>query len=84
MKNRSLTRRKFAASAAAGTVGAMIAGPVSATMNDRFSSPARLALNGGDPVRTEGWTRWPIWDPDTGEPMLEVLQRGKWWMRVMR
>lgn len=80
MKKRSLTRRNFVAGAAAGTFGAMMTGPVSAAILGGNASSKILALKGGDPVRTKGWTRWPIWDPDTEEPMLEVLRSGKWWM----
>lgn len=37
-----------------------------------------LAINGGKPVRTEGWLNWPVWDSDAEKPMLEVLRSGDW------
>jgi len=37
-----------------------------------------LAINGGKPVRTEGWLNWPVWNTDAEEPMLEVLRSGNW------
>ena len=37
-----------------------------------------LAINGGKPVRTEGWLNWPVWNTDAEEPILEVLRSGNW------
>lgn len=37
-----------------------------------------LALLGGEPVRSKNWLKWPVWDPDAEEPILEVLRSGDW------
>jgi len=37
------------------------------------------AILGGKPVRTEGWPKWPKWNPKTDEGrVLEVLRSGIW------
>jgi len=40
---------------------------------------ARLAINGGPPVRTKPFPAWPVWDTREKEALLEVLDSGKWW-----
>lgn len=37
------------------------------------------AILGGAPVRSKGWQKWPIWNPETDEKrVLEVLRSGVW------
>ena len=37
------------------------------------------AILGGKPVRTEGWQKWPMWNPATDEKQLmEVIRSGIW------
>lgn len=39
----------------------------------------RPAILGGRPIRTQGWQKWPIWNPETDEKLLlEVLRSGVW------
>ncbi|PTX64899.1 dTDP-4-amino-4,6-dideoxygalactose transaminase [Melghirimyces profundicolus] len=38
----------------------------------------KLAIHGGDPVRTEPFPRWPVWGEEEKELLLEVLHSGKW------
>jgi len=38
----------------------------------------QLAINGGDPVRTEPFPEWPIYDEREVEALTEVLHSGKW------
>jgi len=38
----------------------------------------KLALCGGDPVRTEPWPVWPRADHNTEELLLDVLHSGRW------
>ena len=40
---------------------------------------ARLALNGGTPVRQKPFPSWPIWDQREEDALLTVLRSGKWW-----
>jgi dTDP-4-amino-4,6-dideoxygalactose transaminase len=79
MKRDHFTRRKFLVSTAAGTVGTMLAGQISALGVTNVPSLSRPAIQGGDPVRTKGWMRWPVWNRDAEDPMLAVLRSGNWW-----
>lgn len=38
-----------------------------------------LAIDGGTPVRTRPWPRWPIFDETEEQAILEVVRSGKWW-----
>ncbi len=38
----------------------------------------RLAIRGGQPVRTDPWPRWPIWGPEEERALLEALHSGVW------
>lgn len=44
----------------------------------RKKSASGLAIHGGNPVRSSGWLKWPVWNSDAEEPMLEVLRSGDW------
>ena len=37
-----------------------------------------LAVNGGTPVRTEPFPRWPMWDDKEKQGLLDVLESGQW------
>lgn len=39
---------------------------------------ARLAVNGGDKVRTKPWPRWPVWDEREIKALEEVVRSGRW------
>ncbi len=38
----------------------------------------QLAINGGVPVRTKPWPRWPQWDGRERQRVLDVLESGEW------
>jgi dTDP-4-amino-4,6-dideoxygalactose transaminase len=40
---------------------------------------SRLALQGGERVRTAPWPQWPIFDDDDEQLLLGVLRSGNWW-----
>lgn len=40
---------------------------------------AKLAINGGKPVRTRAFPAWPVFDRREEELVLKVLRSGKWW-----
>jgi len=40
---------------------------------------AKLAIYGGQPVRTEPFPGWPMHDASEREALNEVLESGKWW-----
>lgn len=42
---------------------------------------AKLAVNGGKPVRdvkADPWPRWPLWGPQDRQGLIEVLESGHW------
>jgi len=39
---------------------------------------SKLAVLGGQPVRTKRWPSWPIWDESAEEEILSVLRSGNW------
>jgi len=41
-------------------------------------SADKLAINGGQPVRTDGWLKWPVWDKDAEGEITSVLRSGIW------
>ena len=79
MKTGNLSRRKFIASTSAGAAGAMLSGAIPAFGNLNRGAASELAINGGTPVRTEGWMDWPIWDTSAEGSMLELLRSGNWY-----
>jgi perosamine synthetase len=75
MSTSDLTRRQFLAAASAGSLAAM-AGPAYANVG---SGAGKLAVLGGQPVRTRPFQHWPIWDKNTDEErVLQVLRSGVW------
>lgn len=38
----------------------------------------KLAISGGNPVRTKAWPRWPQWGEREKECILDVLESGRW------
>ncbi|MDN4593403.1 DegT/DnrJ/EryC1/StrS family aminotransferase [Polycladomyces subterraneus] len=39
---------------------------------------SRLAIDGGDPVRTEPFPAWPVFGAEEERALIEVLRSGKW------
>lgn len=39
---------------------------------------AKLAIQGGNPVRTKPWPKWPVWDEREEKAVVEVIRRGDW------
>ena len=74
MKKQS--RRKFIATSGSGALFTLAAGNISFGLNRGISE--KLALLGGDPVRTARFPRWPIWDENDETAILPVLQSGVW------
>ena len=42
------------------------------------ATTAKLAIQGGAPVRTEPWPRWPVWDDAEERAVLDALRGGEW------
>ncbi len=77
MNGHSMTRRQFMGAASAGTLAAIGSGMMPA-FGGLGTSAGKLALLGGQPVRTKRWPTWPIWDKAAEEPVLEILRSGNW------
>ncbi len=39
----------------------------------------KLAINGGEPIRTAPWPSWPMFGDEERTRLLEVFESGKWW-----
>jgi perosamine synthetase len=76
MNNRKITRRQAIATASAGTLGALTTLPF---MSFNGSETKKLAILGGEKVRTAAWPQWPQWNPDAESDMLDMLRSGRWW-----
>ncbi len=72
------TRRQFVAATSLGSLAAM-AGPAGPTPVRAAQTGAKLAVQGGTPVRTKGFPGWPVWDREHDEELvLSVLRSGVW------
>lgn len=38
----------------------------------------KLAIKGGNPVRTKPFTKWPVFDEREENALIEVLRSGEW------
>jgi len=78
MDTNDLTRRQFLAAASAGSLAAVASHAVPAYANTSKKA-GKLAILGGQPVRTKDFQHWPIWDKNTDEELvLSVLRSGVW------
>jgi len=74
MKKQS--RRKFIATSGSGALGVLGASSFPFVFTSRVSD--KLALLGGDPVRTTKFPTWPIWDENDEKSIIPVLRSGIW------
>ena len=78
MNKNNLSRRQFITTGSAGALGVvLVAGAPSCGKLGNTSD--KLAVLGGNPVRTKQWLDWPIWDAEAENPALSVLRSGKWY-----
>lgn len=68
-----MNRREFLATSAAAGVGFSLFGA-----NSPVSSTSRPAILGGNPVRTQRWPAWPVFNDVEDKAMLGALRSGKW------
>jgi len=78
MNENNVTRRQFMAAASVGAVAA-VASKTIPVYGNLTKKTGKLALLGGQRVRTKGWSSWPIWDRSAEESILSVLRSGKWY-----
>ncbi len=76
MENRKITRRQAISVATAGTVGALT---IPSFSSFGFTASAKLAVLGGEKVRTANWPQWPVWDESAENEIVEMLRTGRWW-----
>lgn len=74
MKKQS--RRKFIATSGGGALFTLGASSFPFVFTNRVSD--KLALLGGDPVRTTKFPIWPIWDENDEKSIIPVLRSGIW------
>jgi len=77
MKKNNLTRRQFLGSASAGAVAAVASGAVP-TLGNVSKKAQKLAILGGQPVRTKPFPSWPIIDETDEKSVLSALRSGIW------
>jgi hypothetical protein len=78
MDTNDLTRRQFLSVASVGSLTAVASSAVPAYANTGKKS-GKLAILGGQQVRTKHFSHWPIWDKNADEDLiLSVLRSGVW------
>jgi dTDP-4-amino-4,6-dideoxygalactose transaminase len=77
MNKNDLSRRQFIAAASAGSLTAFASSAMPAYGN-LSNKAGKLAILGGQPVRTRPWPSWPIWDKSAEESVLSILRSGTW------
>jgi len=78
MNMNRINRRQFIAAASAGSLAAVASRAIPAYGN-LSKKAGKLAILGGQPVRTKAFPGWPIWDKNADEELvLSVLRSGIW------
>lgn len=78
MDRSHFTRRQFVAATSLGSLAA-VAGTSAPARGAASRVASQLAIRGGTPVRTQGFSGWPIWDKQRDEErVLSVLRSGVW------
>lgn len=72
-----ITRRQFISAASAGTVAAVTSGAIP-TYGAAGKKASKLALLGGEPVRTKHWPGWPVWGQTEEKAVLAAYQTRSW------
>jgi len=80
MSKEAYSRRAFVKHSSLACVGAAVATGATPGILARSTDPAATpAILGGTPVRKKGWSRWPIWIPESDEPqVLKAIRSGVW------
>src|SRR5665648_895626 len=74
MKKQS--RRKFIATSGFGALFTIAANGIPYVFTGKVSG--KLAMLGGDPVRTAKFPSWPVWDKNDEEAIFPILRSGIW------
>jgi dTDP-4-amino-4,6-dideoxygalactose transaminase len=76
MQSRKFTRRQVIATSSIGAIGAM---SNLSFYSFNFNQTKKLAILGGEKVRTSDWSDWPVWNEEAEKRTLEMLRSGRWW-----
>lgn len=77
MKTKNYTRRRFITTASIGTMAAVASESIP-LYGCAGKNAGKLALLGGEAIRTKPWSDWPIWVREDEELILSVLRSGIW------
>jgi perosamine synthetase len=81
MAYNNLTRRQFIAAASAGSILSVASTNIPAYGN-MTNKATKLAILGGEPVRkNKSWPRWPYWDQEVIDSILETT-KSRIWCRI--
>lgn len=77
MKKGDMNRREFLAATSIGTIAAITTGGIAAfeTINKKA---VKLAILGGQPIRTGGFSSWPAPDENVVKSIVATTKSGKW------
>lgn len=74
---KKISRRRFVEATSIGATSIMGAATFP-SFGLHAKKPAKLAIMGGDPVRTKPFHTWPVWDQADEEAIIPVLRSGVW------
>lgn len=77
MNKKDLTRRQFLSTTSVGAIAVAASARIPAYGN-LTKKASKLAILGGQPVRTKRFPRWPRWDKTEEKSILNALNSGKW------
>ena len=77
MRKKNLTRRKFLTTASVGTMAAVTSGGIG-TYGNISKKAAKLAIHGGQQVRSKPYPAWPQPDEVIGKSLNSAFRTGKW------
>ena len=76
MSNQKITRRQAIATGAIGAIGTMASFSFTPF---NFGNVKKLAIQGGEKVKSTSWPEWPVWDERVEKDVINMLRSGRWW-----
>lgn len=76
MSNLKFTRRQAIAT---GTAGLVVTAANFSFIPFNFKQIGKLAIHGGEKLRTAGWPDWPVWNEQAEKEVVAMLRSGRWW-----
>lgn len=78
MPDNKVGRRQFLAAASVGSLSVAATGSTPSVASVFSKDASKLAVLGGQPVRSEPFPSWPIWDEADEQAVIPVLRKGRW------